>query len=1066
MGNLLENLNKEQQAAVTHGNGPLLIVAGAGTGKTTVITRRIAHLIDQKLAKPDEVLALTFTDKAAGEMQERLDLLLPLGYHDMWISTFHSFCQRILEQHGLDIGLPADFKLLNGTGAWILVYNNLDKFDLDYYKPLGNPKKFISSLLKHFSRCKDELLTPEDYLRYAEQLRLATDQPNKAQKIRRHSEAVTGNSSAAEEFLKPDVRMKRDSSTFAKASSDKSDALGMAPESVADETEITRIEEIANAYHVYQKLLVDNNYLDFGDLINCSYQLFNKRPKILQYYQNKFKYILVDEFQDTNFAQYQLVKILSASSPRRHSEAITGNSSVAEESLAFAEAASDKSAELAMTPGESGGNLAVVGDDDQSIYKFRGASVSNILKFKTDFPALKQITLVENYRSGQEILDLAYNFIQANNPDRLEVKLKIDKRLKSNVVQAPGLPYKSIIEVLEGKDLSEELGLIAKKIIALKDENPKSTWNDFAILLRSNSAAREFLPILSQFGIPNTFVANTGLYKKPFIADLIAYLSTLNNFHDSLALYRVLGFKEFKIPAQDLAALLANSGKKTLSLFEMLLGANTLPEIGQGSQKIIQNIISLLNNHAKIARDKAANEAFIEIIHDLKLEETLQQETLENAENRELLEQFYKKMETFVAENSDKSLHNFLYLLDLEIEAGDEGQIKFDPNLGPESLKLLTVHSAKGLEFEYVFIPNMVDQRFPTRARGEQIEIPSALIRDILPEGDFHLQEERRLFYVALTRAKSHLYLSWAKDYGGAKTKKPSIFLQETKLVPGPVTSQATGKVFFSNGYKKDVVYKVLPQTFSFSALKAFETCPLQYKYQYYLKLPGPGSPYFSFGQTMHKVFELYLKDYKTRKSQSQQDLFAGTSTKAELGTLKFLESLYEQNWIDEWYDNKKQKEDYKKRGKQIIKDFYGYTASHIPDPKYLEKSFYLPLGNYKFTGKIDRADITPAGLEIIDYKTSEKIPNKNEKNDLDQLRVYQWAAQEFLGEKVGKLGYWYIQAEKFLPEAPASNEEINELKQRLLNIIEKIVDTVKYDAFKQEHSKVKDHRCEFLDLE
>jgi len=1007
----LENLNKEQKEAVTHGAGPLLIVAGAGTGKTTVITRRIAYLIEQKLAKPDEILALTFTDKAAGEMQDRLDQLLPLGYYDMWISTFHSFFQRILQQHGLDIGLPADFRLLSETGAWILIHDNLDKFELDYYRPLGNPNKFISSLLKHFSRCKDELLTPEDYLEFAEGLKLSFDTPE-------------GVKSKSKNHPHPTSPLKGEETAIVPLPS--GEGLGE-----GDNSEMLRVQELANAFHVYQKLLVDNNYLDFGDLISRAYELFNKRPKILQYYQNKFKHILVDEFQDTNYAQYQLVKLLT-----------------------------QKDAESDAERRGSGGNLVVVGDDDQSIYKFRGASVSNILKFKTDFPELKQITLVENYRSGQEILDLAYNFIQANNPDRLEEKLKINKKLKSQS------KVKSTIEVLEGKDLSEELNFIAKKIVELKEKNPKSTWNDFAILLRSNSAARDFLPILSQHGIPNTFVANTGLYKKPLIADLIAYLSTLNNFHDSLALYRVLGFKEFKIPAQDLATLMANSAKKTLSLYEMLLGAKTLPAIGQGSQRIIEAVVSLLNSHAQLAREKSANEAFVEIIRDLKLEQTLEAETQENAENRELLEQFYKKMETFVAENSDKSLHHFLHLLELEAEAGDEGQIKFDPNLGPESLKLLTVHSAKGLEFEFVFIPNMVDQRFPTRTRGEQIEIPEALIKDILPEGDFHLQEERRLFYVALTRAKSHLYVSWAKDYGGAKTKKPSIFLQETKLVPGPVASQATGKVFFSNSCKKDIVYKVLPQTFSFSALKAFETCPLQYKYQYYLKLPSPGSPYFSFGQTMHKVFELYLKDFQARKNQSQQDLFAKTSTLAEVGDLKFLETLYEQNWVDEWYETKKQKEDYKKRGRQIIKDFYEYTHSHTPNPKYLEKSFYLPLGNYKFTGKIDRADAIDGRLEIIDYKTSEKIPKKNEKNDLDQLLVYQWAAEEFLGEKVAKLGYWYIQAQKFLPEQAANKAQIEELKRRLLAVIEKIIDTVKYDTFKQEHEKAKDHRCEFLDLE
>lgn len=983
MQDLLKNLNKEQLEAVTHSNGPLLIVAGAGTGKTTVITKKIAYLIEEKLAKPDEILALTFTDKAAGEMQERADLLLPLGYHDMWISTFHSFCERILQQHGLDIGLPGDFKLSDDTKSWMLIHNNLEKFNLDYYRPLGNPKKFISALLKHFSRCKDELISPEEYLAYAQNLRLKTDQP-----------------------IKTKVKNK----------------LSKNLDVVPDEAEISRLEEIAGAFHTYQKLLLENSYLDFADLINYTLQLFNKRPKILNFYREKFKHIMVDEFQDTNYAQYQLVKMLAGP--------------------------------------ES--NLTVVGDDDQSIYKFRGASVSNILKFQNDFPKAKQITLVENYRSEQEILDLAYNFIQANNPERLEIKLQIDKQLKA---QKSG---SAVISVLEGKDLNEELNMLAKKILEIKSENQKKTWNDFAILLRSNSTAGELLPVLSQYSIPHTFVANTGLYAKPLIADLISYFSVLDNFHDSFALYRVLNFPEFRLPAQAIGMLLTNSAKKTLSLYETLQLSGSMPEIGQSNLATIQKVLNALQRHSGLAQEKSANEVFVEIIRDLKIEKLLEEDTLDNAENRELLEQFYKKIETFVQENSDKSLHFFLHLLNMEMEAGDQGQIKFDPNLGPESLKILTVHSAKGLEFEYVFLPSMVDQRFPTRGRGDQIEIPGDLVKDILPQGDFHLQEERRLFYVAITRAKSRLYFSWGKDYGGAKTKKPSVFLQETKLVPGKVTSQATGKVFFSASQKKPEVFKILPDKFSFSAIKAFEKCPLEYKYQYYLKLPSPGSPYFSFGQTIHKVFELYLKDLRTRQNQNQGDLFAKNLAQAELGGLPMLEDLYKQNWIDEWYRDKKQKADYRKKGLKLLKTFHEHTTQHPPKPKYLEQSFFLPIGGYKFTGKIDRADEAPGGgIEILDYKTSDKTPEKNAKGDLDQLYIYQWAAEEFLHEKVKKMSYWYLPANKFLEEQVAGKQEIQNLKAKLLEVIEKIIHTAKFDLFSEAHREAKQHDCsyKFLDF-
>jgi DNA helicase-2/ATP-dependent DNA helicase PcrA len=353
MSSLLKNLNNEQLAAVKYTDGPLLIVAGAGTGKTTVITRRIAHLIEQNLAKPEEILALTFTDKAATEMQERVDLLLPIGYVDTWISTFHSFCERILKNHALDIGLPNDFELLDGTKQWMLVHKNFEKFDLDYYRPLGNPSKFISALLSHFSKCKDEVITPEEYLKHAEELTLFSDSP--------------------QPLPNPPLK-KGGGDAVASSSSPFEERPGEVPK--IDLIEISRLQEVANAYHVYQKLLLDNSCLDFGDLINYTLELFKKRPNILKYYQNRFKYIMVDEFQDTNFAQYQLVKMLAGENQ----------------------------------------NIAVVGDDDQSIYKFRGASFSNILKFKDNFPKLKEITLVENYRSTKNILDLSYKFIQQNNP--------------------------------------------------------------------------------------------------------------------------------------------------------------------------------------------------------------------------------------------------------------------------------------------------------------------------------------------------------------------------------------------------------------------------------------------------------------------------------------------------------------------------------------------------------------------------------------------------------------------------------------------------------------------------
>ncbi|MBI4276468.1 UvrD-helicase domain-containing protein, partial [Candidatus Uhrbacteria bacterium] len=240
----LEGLNKQQEKAVTYGSGPLLIIAGAGTGKTTVLTRRISWLIEQGLAKPDEILALTFTEKAATEMEERVDQLMPLGYVDIDISTFHAFGQKILQQHALDIGLPGDFKVVTETQAWMLLKKHIHDLTLDYYRPIGNPSKFIHALLRHFNKVQGEEISPQQYLDYAQGLKLNNDD------------------------------------------NDDNDSL--------------RIREVAEAYHFYQKLLLDNSYLDFGDLINYTLKLFRTRPKILKFYQNKYKYILVDEFQDTD----------------------------------------------------------------------------------------------------------------------------------------------------------------------------------------------------------------------------------------------------------------------------------------------------------------------------------------------------------------------------------------------------------------------------------------------------------------------------------------------------------------------------------------------------------------------------------------------------------------------------------------------------------------------------------------------------------------------------------------------------------------------------------------------
>jgi DNA helicase-2/ATP-dependent DNA helicase PcrA len=1030
---LLKNLNQEQKSAVVHQDGPLLIVAGAGTGKTTVVTSRIAWLILEKKIKPDEILALTFTEKASTEMTERVEGILPMGYVDLWVSTFHSFCDKILRSHALDIGLSTDYKLLNQTAQWMLVRKNLDKFDLDYYRPLGNPTKFIHALLSHFSRCKDEEISQEDYLKYAEGLK------------------------------------------------------------IDDETEISRLKEIATAYGIYQQLLLGNNGLDYGDLVNYTLKLFKTRPLILKKYQEQFKYLLVDEFQDTNWAQYELIKLLLNKEQ----------------------------------------NLTIVADDDQAIYKFRGASVSNILNFLKDFPQAEKIVLNQNYRCAQEILDLSYNFIQLNNPNRLEyvgnnigvplvgahdggtdragarpapTELKINKKLKSNNnVGAPlagahggdivptGLKINkklksnyqesAIIEHLEGEDLEGEVNLVINKIKELKASDPEATWNDFAILSRANNTAPPFVEELTVNNVPFVFYSLRGLYNKTIIMDIVALFKLLDNYHESSALYRVLNIPEFKVDYLDLTELLHFAKMKAESLFSVINKIDIFKDIKDESKINIKKILKLLEKYSALVNSKKISEIYLGLLQDsLYLKRLANSEARENKEQLDYLQQFYKKIKEYEASTQNPTLKLFLEDFAIELDAGDNGSLQLDLDAGPEMVKVMTIHSAKGLEFKYVFIVGLVDKRFPTIERKDPIEIPDPLIKEVLPEGDVHLQEERRLFYVAMTRAKKGLFFTSAKDYGGAKEKKLSRFLCEigfdNTTCHSDCVRQAQHKlrasvveeslchpaikgslhslrsVEMTNKEEKKVISKQeyqIPKHFSYSQLTAFAKCPLQYKYSFILKIPIHGKGTFSFGKTMHSTLQKFFESNVGAKNVGAQNFEPTQSTLLE---------LYQESWIDEWYTDEAEKIKYKNKGEQILKEFFEIHKNNWPEVEYLEKGFSLKIGKYIIKGVIDRIDKSAEGVEIVDYKTGEvKDGEKLGPDDKAQLLLYQIAVEEVFGLKPTKLTFYYLN--KNLPVSfLGSDKDKEKLKLKILDQIE----AIKKSDFKATPSLLCKY-CDYFDI-
>ncbi len=981
--NHLEGLNNEQLQAVTAPGGPVLVIAGAGTGKTTVITRRIAWLIEEKKIPSDRILALTFTDKASAEMEDRVSGLLEHGYYDLEISTFHSFCEKIIRRFGIEIGLPADAKLLNETDQWLLLRNHLDDLPLSYYKPKGNPTKFLRDLLKHFSRAKDELITPKQYLEYAESMRIDKD----------HAEA-------------------------------------------GDVSEHDRIQEIADVYHAYQQLLLTENAMDFGDLIVYAVQLLQQRQRVRSYYQEKFHSILVDEFQDTNWAQYELIKLLVGVETRP----------------------SD-------TAGRQGGvstgrekNIMVVGDDDQAIYKFRGASVSNILSFKKDFPEGVQVILTHNYRSRQNILDAAYALIQNNNPDRLEAQLNTSPPAESAGTPpcqgGAGGRYSVISKKLISQ--SHEAGVIEHIHCATLEDEVTSVmallkqrhdagiaWKDMALLVRANDSADPFCRACGSEQIPYQFWAQRGLYRTPVILDIFAYINLLDNYHDAQSCYRLLTTPIFAIRYEDISRIQQYMKKRAVSFFEALKDTQLIPSLSDSAREYIQKLLHLISRHTALLREYSAGQVIDDFMQESGYMKFLSDTANSHAsqEQRTAIDalwavgQLYQRIAEFEESHDDKHLKHFTDEIKLERESGNNGRFEKMELKDEDVVNILTVHSAKGLEFDTVCVLNMVEQKFPTSNRGDSIPLPDDLIHETLPTGDEHLQEERRLCYVAMTRAKNALYFTSADDYGGVRKKKVSRFVEEAELVsntspqPSPLKGEGALPLLMKEGVGGGIHHRDSQSgprniySLSHTKLQSFATCPLKYKYEHILRVPiVESSPMFSFGTTMHTTLQKAFAVVQNRASRvGQVDLF-GVSIPENDGAVvleeKELLKIYDQCWIDDWYTSKKQREEYYKKGKEIIASLIARYKDGWPVPRALEKMFEFPVMNngkrYALWGRIDRIDPIvidgQEGVEIVDYKTGTPKSEKMSTEDKQQLLLYQIAVRDVLGYMPLRLTYHYLE--------------------------------------------------------
>lgn len=953
MSALLDGLNEAQQKAVTHREGPLLIVAGAGTGKTTVITRRIAWLIEQELATPEQILALTFTEKAAAEMEERVDFLLPYGYVDLQISTFHAFCERLLRDHGVHIGMSPDFHVFSELDVWLLMRRQFDRFDLSYYRPLGNPTKYLKTLLQHFSRAKDAGVTSDKYLALVEHMRANTD--------------------------------------------------GVQADQTGSEEE-SRVAELAHAYHTYQMILQEQDACDFGDLILYVRQLLHQRPHIRQRLQNQYQFVLVDEFQDTNHAQYELIKFLLG--PKQ--------------------------------------NITVVGDDDQAIYKFRGASLENILRFEEDFPSAARVVLTHNYRSAQAILDKAHQFIQANNPRRLEIQSELSKKLTATRDE-PGR-----IEHLSCATEEEEVRTVIEKMMQIKQQRPETTWSDFAILVRSNTSGTAFAHALERARIPYQFLAMTGLYQKPIILDCLALLRAIDRPHESPSVYRLLTMPVWQIDPQTIAQLNHLCARKGKSLFEALSLARVFCSMDQAQLSQIDRVLQILQKLRLYAQTHTVTEVFVTALKQSGLIEHINSFTdQKKQEIFGLSQQFYARLIGFESRNDEKSLHAFLDEFQFERDAGEGGALSVDLDAGPELVRIMTVHAAKGLEFPYVFVVHLVDRKFPTQRRSDAIPLPTEFSG--APEANeqqFHLEEERRLFYVAMTRARDGLFLTSSVNYGGARSRKPSRFLDELGLTREGKTVSFTLELLDQDQQALCAPERLwnhaayLPKQFSFTQLAAFKICPLQYKLAHILKVPILGKWTFSFGKTMHNTLHRYFLKWMERFGKRQTSLFEQSILSSQNELLvsedEILE-LYESCWQDDWYPDDAKRETYRARGREQLLGYLKTFADCPPHPLFLEQGFTYKAGNAVLKGRIDRLDRFEDGVEIIDYKTgSPKTLVSLERDDKAQLYLYQLAVRDVLKLQPKQLTFFYLEDQSRVSFL-ASDEELGAFAQEIEESIQRI---------------------------
>jgi DNA helicase-2/ATP-dependent DNA helicase PcrA len=915
-------LNDAQRRAIKHGEGPLLVIAGAGTGKTRVITERIRHLLESDESLSGEnILGLTFTKKAAGEMKARVVKATGERGKAVTLATFHSFCETLLAE------ADPQRVMLDEFDHWILLRRNLRRLRLEKYRRLADPGQFLNDFVEFFSRCQDELVSGEDYQRYAAGLA---------------------------------ARLEAERKTLDE------DTLAERLETVALQ------QELARAYRASEELLREKNRVSFGSLITGAAGLLERNAQLREALQNKYRYILVDEFQDTNIAQLRLLELLAG--PAR--------------------------------------NIVAVGDNDQAIYRFRGASFGSFKLFLERFAGWKEgqdstpfrVALTENYRSTPNILRVAMQVIGQN-----VVSADFPKKILS-----PNKPPGEKIRIVELATPEEESRWVASELERIHGAGRR--WKDFAVLYRQHAHRDHLVEELSRRRIPFV-ITRLSILEHPLVRDVLAYLRLIAAPYDDIACARVLAAPAWHLEAADLVRLAERARKEKKAIYDLL----QLPQ-GQlafdRSQAALGQLVESVSSQRKTLKRCTAREILGSLTEWLEIPQRAKEH------DRKYVKRLAEFMKEWEPKSETRGLLEFIEYLDYYAQAG--GVVGLEDDAPPDAVQLMTVHGAKGLEFPQVLLLRVNNRAFPATERSRVFEFPVELMKEGSPAEQFHIQEERRLFYVALTRAEERLTITTVTEKKGKVpvfiediVMEPAIKRQDVrqimpKLPPAGIADRAPedhredAQLFPAAAQPAKIFSRIAdwaeefhppsaePLTLSPSALSGYRTCPQRYLFGYLWSLREGPKAAMSFGAVMHMTIKRFVDQLRKGVKLPFEEV----------------QRIFETEWNSKGFEDQYQEEEYKKDGVEQLRAFHAGMLAELPQALGQEKAFELPLdNNIIIKGRIDQINSlgNKRDVEIVDYKTGRPKKDAEAKKDL-QLSLYALAVKEILELNPVRLVFHYLQ--------------------------------------------------------